>query len=116
LSSPMATPLERRRLRAAILREGNRRLLSTPPRAARLAAWLAAGAILVGLSGHVFWKSAPAPHEPSSLASRPGFEVRAVGAAQWNVDRSGSDAQVTLREGTVSIHVAKLAASQHFVL
>lgn len=117
LPQPRTTPLDRRRLRAAILKNGNRHVMTT---GAPHLAWFLPISLLVAslvvLAGWGFATRRRALPDASPMAGIIVFEVTPIGVARWAVDREGADTQIALSEGSVSVHVAKLSTSQRFVL
>jgi len=93
-----ASSLDRRRLRAAILRQANIRILTkgrragVRPQAIALAAAIAA----VAWIGVHKKNTPPASTEVSPLSSQPVFEVGPQGSASWRVDRPGPEVEVSL--------------------
>jgi FecR protein len=113
--SPCATPLDRRRLRTAILREGNDRLIAASPRHAWRALAILGGVLITAVIG--FWLAKRPPYvAPPPTLSRPVFEILPVGAAEWHIDRADEHVVVKLENGTVAIHVGKLTPGERFVV
>jgi hypothetical protein len=117
LPLPRTTPLDRKRLRATILRNGNRAVMTA---VSARPAWLVPTSVLLVslaiLAGLGFSTRRRAVREVSSMVSSIAFEVTPIGVARWTVDREGADAQIALSEGSLSVHVAKLSSGQHFLL
>lgn len=120
LPIPTCTPLEHRRLRASILREGYRQ---TPRELrSRRAGFAMAAVAAVTLAGgaafsFVHWgplKTAPTPAADAVVL--PTFEAVPVGLADWRVERTGSEVRAALGAGQVAVHVTKLTRGQRFVV
>jgi TolA-binding protein len=115
LATHSSTPLERRRLRQAILNRANRQ--TTIDSSSRRNRWLALAtvALLVAVGiGYSFRR--PSVPSPPAILSAPAFEIQPVGAAEWHVERAGARAQLRLTDGIVSLHVDKLAPGQRFTV
>lgn len=117
MPSPTTTPLDRKRLRASILKNVNLGMMTAD---SKRPAWLLAASVLVAslaiFAGWGFSTRHRVVHDVPSVTASIAFEVTPIGVAQWTVDREGADVQVALSDGSVSIHVAKLSIGQRFVL
>jgi hypothetical protein len=112
-----STPLERRRLRAAILRAENHRMLGDSSGSRKAGYALAAAVVATAIALGVSYRHEAAPAVASQGAPLGAtFEVSPLGSADWHLDRQDRETRVSLRDGTVSIHVAKLDSEQRFVL
>jgi hypothetical protein len=112
-----STPLERRRLRAAILRAENHRLLEAPSVSRNLAWMIGAAVVATAVAVGVSYRHRAVPAVVfKRMSEGAAFEVSPVGSAEWHLDRQDRNTRISLRDGTVSIHVAKLDLGQRFVL
>jgi TolA-binding protein len=114
-----STPLERRRLRAEIIRRANGEAVGHAPRsrAPWIGALAAAAAIVVYVIVRGHAPSTTSAPQPSVLAAASAhYEVRGAGTAQWHATQEGTITRVTLVEGEASFHVEHLAEGQRFLV
>jgi len=114
LPTHSSTPLERRRLRQAILSRAHRQTFAESRRN-RLLALACVALLIVVAMGYSFRRAWVASTQPA-LLSAPAFEVQPVGSAEWHVERADAQAQLRLTNGIVSLHVGKLGSGQRFTV
>lgn len=116
MSVLVATELERKRGRAALLREAHLCTVAEP-RSGR--GWQAA---FVGLAVTVLaigWAYRGARFDAGAsggVVSGRLVQVEPTGVADWSVDNEIAPTRMILRDGTVSLHVSKLDDSHRFVV
>lgn len=114
---PEAPPLERRRLRAELLRRANEDAMAPRARGrAPLLGALAAAAIVALFV--LARRPGVGPAAPMSLATAATahYEVRGQGAAQWHATQDGGTTRVSLVDGEASFHVEHLAPGERFLV
>jgi hypothetical protein len=116
-------PLQRRRLRVALLRaaHGEGRAAPSP----RRPMWTMAAAAVLLVGGGAFaararWHRSAARTAMASSASAsarpPTFEVADVASAHWRTEVAGAETRLILDRGTAAFHVDHLGAGQRFVV
>jgi TolA-binding protein len=108
-------PMDRRRLRIALIQRANQRLIhGHQPRRGRSAFMALCACALVAAVVGARWLST----EPGAKGSvhTPSFEVADVGDARWTTSISGNTAQVRLSAGTTALHVEHLMHEQRFLV
>jgi ferric-dicitrate binding protein FerR (iron transport regulator) len=112
------TPIARHRLRAALLREANRRVVST-----RGVPWnrLAFGAVaIVGVAVattlFVRHERDASVAQVSATTAAPKFDVEALGGAVWRSRTTGATTSIELADGVAEFSVPHLEATQRFVV
>jgi hypothetical protein len=108
--SVASTPLERRRLRVAVLARAHRETLDGH-RDRRVAILAGLGLGFALLAGAFLWRRAF-----DRQTSAPSFEVLPIGTTDWHLDREGAQTELRLNDGVVALHVDKLVPTQRFVL
>lgn len=115
-----STPLEHRRLRAALLQRANARAVSHSGMAAwRRLGWIAAPVSLGALAMIVLMllgrsRSAPSSHE--AAPGPPSFDVDSVEGTEWTSEVTGSAIHARLAAGAASFHVEHTRSGQRFLL
>jgi ferric-dicitrate binding protein FerR (iron transport regulator) len=112
-----STPLEHRRLRAALLRRADDQMVGGERRVWRSRWTLASAAALVVML--VLWIGVRAtrPWRTAGGASpAPAFEVTGIDHASWTVEATGRTARVRLAAGSAAFHVERTTENQRFLL
>jgi anti-sigma factor RsiW len=114
LPAPETSPIARLRLRASVLREANKRVVSV--RHAPSVRWAATVLALVGAAGAaVAWNVRKAEvASTAAVSAPPKFEVISAPGVQWRSRTDGSVVTVSLDEGSASFSVHHLGAAQRF--
>jgi ferric-dicitrate binding protein FerR (iron transport regulator) len=111
-----ASELQRRRARTGLMKTAH---FGARGDAAPTTSWRTLIATLVTIIIVVAWSYRNvrfgAPTE-GALVGHHQVEVEPKGIAQWSIDNGLDPARMTLRDGTVSVHVSKLVRPQRFVL
>jgi len=113
---PAPSELQRKRGRIALLRDAHRSTLADPWPWTRWSMALAALAVVVFAAGWGYRRSRLEPRGSSATLAQRLLEVEPNGPADWSVDDDLAPTRMALREGTVSLHVAKLQGGQRFVV
>jgi len=117
LPAVASTPLERRRLRKAILARANRQTFAWSGRRGpwvRVVGGVALAAIVLGC---LLWRRTPRTLAViDSPLGAPTFDVHPIGSAEWHLERAGARTELRLRAGVVAFHVGKITATQRFLL
>lgn len=116
LPAPEPTPLEVRRQRAALLSRANERVVTKAPRAigALVGVGLAAMVVVIAV---VLVRGRSAPEPAARVAPpAPQFETTDVGHAEFSSERVESTSRVTLRTGTLALHVEHVEPGARFVV
>jgi hypothetical protein len=108
--------LERKRLRAAILKQSNERLVRPEPQHRWRIAVLLIAAMAVVAGGWGFSQRTRPSSDVQAFTRNVVYELTPIGVARWSLQREGPETRVVLADGTVSVHVAKLSIGQRFVL
>lgn len=119
LREPSAPALQRRRLRAEVLRNANDALVLQDPwwraRPYRLAlAGVVAIVALVLVVGRFARNEGPRPRAATNEPAH--FDVADVRDADWRSERDGLVTRMSLRRGTVAVHVETLKPGQRFIM
>lgn len=117
LGAEDAPPLERHRLRAALLREANDRIVASPR--ANFSRWVPLAAVLVvTLAFAALWITRTRAVVPvaSNVATAPKFDVASIDGAVWRIRTDGATATIELVEGSASFAVPHLEPAQRFVV
>jgi hypothetical protein len=113
--SPVS-PLERKRLRAAILKRSNERLVKPEPRRRWLLPALLIAAVVLVAGRWGISRNNRSPGDTPVSTGNVVYELTPIGVASWASLREGPETRIALSDGTISVHVAKLSAGQRFVL
>lgn len=114
---PEPTLLERRRLRAEILRRANRETVA--PRSHRQIPLVAALAVAAAVVIYVVARrpmTSGASQTALATSTSAHYEVDGHAGAHWNASQSGATTRVALADGEAAFHVEHLAKEQRFLV
>jgi FecR protein len=112
-----STPLEHRRLRAALLRRADAQIIHAADRHAwrRFPVW-AVGVLVLAIAVSWGLVRARSRGDLRPGSSAPSFEIADLDHAEWTSAAEGATTRVRLAGGSASFHVAKTAPNQRFLL
>jgi TolA-binding protein len=105
-------PIDRRRLRMALLQRANERLMRG--RSNRVGIWTFAACAVVLVVVGARWGAIRRLHSPAIRV--PAFEVVEVGHASWTTTATAGMVHVALSDGTTAVHVEHLGHDQEFLV